>query len=34
MAVLPGQLFAMHLAAAKGLNVDAPVGLKKVTETR
>jgi glucosamine--fructose-6-phosphate aminotransferase (isomerizing) len=33
MAVLPGQLFAMHLAAAKGLNVDAPVGLKKVTET-
>ncbi len=34
MAVLPGQLFAMHLAAAKGLNVDQPVGLKKVTETR
>ncbi len=34
VAVLPGQLFAMHLAAAKGLNVDAPVGLKKVTETR
>jgi len=34
MAVLPGQLFAMHLAAAKGLNVDAPIGLKKVTETR
>ena len=34
MAVLPGQLFAMHLAAAKGLNVDAPAGLKKVTETR
>ncbi len=34
IAVLPGQLFAMHLAAAKGLNVDQPVGLKKVTETR
>jgi glucosamine--fructose-6-phosphate aminotransferase (isomerizing) len=34
MAVLPGQLFAMHLAAAKGLSVDSPVGLKKVTETR
>ena len=33
MAVLPGQLFAMHLAAARGLNVDQPVGLKKVTET-
>lgn len=28
MAVLPGQLFAMHLAAAEGFNVDAPVGLK------
>ncbi|HZY41364.1 MAG TPA: SIS domain-containing protein [Anaerolineae bacterium] len=34
VAVLPGQLFAMHLAAAKGLNVDQPVGLTKVTETR
>ncbi|MFN8597046.1 MAG: SIS domain-containing protein [Anaerolineae bacterium] len=34
VAILPGQLFAMHLAAAKGLNVDQPVGLTKVTETR
>lgn len=34
IAALPGQLFAMHLAAAKGLNVDQPVGLTKVTETR
>jgi glucosamine--fructose-6-phosphate aminotransferase (isomerizing) len=34
VAVLPGQLFAMHLAAAKGYNVDQPIGLTKVTETR
>ncbi len=34
VAVLPGQLFAMHLALAKGLNVDQPIGLTKVTETR
>jgi glucosamine--fructose-6-phosphate aminotransferase (isomerizing) len=34
VAVLPGQLFAMQLATAKGFNVDRPEGLKKVTETR
>jgi glucosamine--fructose-6-phosphate aminotransferase (isomerizing) len=33
IAVLPGQLFAMHLALAKGFNIDQPVGLTKVTET-
>jgi glucosamine--fructose-6-phosphate aminotransferase (isomerizing) len=34
IAVLPGQLFAMALAEAKGLDPDSPVGLHKVTETR
>ncbi len=34
VAVIPGQLFAMHLALAKGFNIDQPVGLTKVTETR
>lgn len=34
VAVLPGQLFAMHLAMAKGYNVDQPAGLTKVTETK
>lgn len=34
VAVLPGQLLAMHLAAAKGYDVDRPAGLTKVTETR
>ena len=33
-AVLPGQLFAMQLALAKGYDVDRPTGLTKVTETR
>ncbi len=33
VAVVPGQLFAMHLAQARGLNPDHPVGLHKVTET-
>lgn len=32
-AVLPGQRFAMHLALAKGLPVDKPEGLTKVTNT-
>jgi len=32
-AVVAGQLFALHLARARGLNPDAPRGLKKVTET-
>jgi glucosamine--fructose-6-phosphate aminotransferase (isomerizing) len=33
-AVLPGQQFARLLAEARGLNVDQPVGITKVTETR
>lgn len=31
--IIPAQLFAAHLAAVKGLNPDAPRGLKKVTQT-
>lgn len=31
--VIPAQLFAAHLAAAKGLNPDAPRSLSKVTRT-
>ncbi|MCS6843034.1 MAG: SIS domain-containing protein [Caldilineales bacterium] len=34
LTVLPGQLFAMHLAHARDLDVDHPRGLRKVTETR
>ena len=33
-SILPGQLLAMHLAAARDYNVDQPRGLHKVTETR
>jgi glucosamine--fructose-6-phosphate aminotransferase (isomerizing) len=33
-AVVPGQLFALHLARARGLDPDQPRGLRKVTETR
>lgn len=33
-AVIPGQLFAYHLAQAKGHNIDQPRGLTKVTVTR
>jgi glutamine---fructose-6-phosphate transaminase (isomerizing) len=33
-AVIPGQIFAMSLAAAKGHEVDRPRGLTKVTVTR
>ncbi len=33
VSVLPGQLFALYLAEARGLNPDHPVGLHKVTET-
>ncbi|GAF73792.1 unnamed protein product, partial [marine sediment metagenome] len=33
-AVVPGQLFAYHLALAKGLDPDHPRGLQKVTLTR
>jgi glucosamine--fructose-6-phosphate aminotransferase (isomerizing) len=34
IAVIPGQVFAMHLALAKGYPVDKPRGLTKVTLTR
>lgn len=33
-SIVPGQLFAMHLAHARDYDVDAPRGLRKVTETR
>ncbi|HUU00640.1 MAG TPA: SIS domain-containing protein [Myxococcota bacterium] len=33
LAVVPGQLFAMHLAAARGCPLDKPRGLTKVTVT-
>jgi glucosamine--fructose-6-phosphate aminotransferase (isomerizing) len=33
-AIVPGQLFAMHLASARGFDPDRPRGLRKVTETR
>jgi glucosamine--fructose-6-phosphate aminotransferase (isomerizing) len=32
-AIIPGQLFAMHLAGARDLDPDHPRGLQKVTET-
>ncbi len=32
-AILPGQLLALHLALAKGLDPDTPRGLQKVTRT-
>jgi glucosamine--fructose-6-phosphate aminotransferase (isomerizing) len=32
-AIIPGQLFALHLALTKGLNPDVPRGLRKVTRT-
>ena len=34
LAVLPGQLFALHLSIAKGIDPDVPRGLRKVTVTR
>ncbi|HEY51932.1 MAG TPA: SIS domain-containing protein [Caldilineae bacterium] len=34
ISIIPGQLFAMHLAAARDYDVDQPRGLRKVTETR
>jgi glutamine---fructose-6-phosphate transaminase (isomerizing) len=34
VCVVPGQLFALHLALARGYNPDAPRGLKKITSTR
>jgi|Deesub1362A_J573_1020465.scaffolds.fasta_scaffold00927_10 glucosamine--fructose-6-phosphate aminotransferase (isomerizing) len=33
-AVIPGQLFALGLALAKGLDPDRPRGLRKITRTR
>jgi glucosamine--fructose-6-phosphate aminotransferase (isomerizing) len=33
VSVIPGQLFAMRLAVARGLDPDHPAGLTKVTET-
>ena len=33
-AILPGQVFAMHLAGVKGYDIDQPRGLTKVTVTR
>jgi glucosamine--fructose-6-phosphate aminotransferase (isomerizing) len=32
-AIVPGQLLALHLALAKGMDPDAPRGLQKVTRT-
>ena len=32
-AILPGQMLALQLALAKGLNPDVPHGLQKVTRT-
>lgn len=32
-AIIPGQMFAMYLAHTRGLEVDKPRGLNKVTET-
>ncbi len=32
-AIVPGQLFGMYLAATRGIDVDNPRGLSKVTET-
>jgi glutamine---fructose-6-phosphate transaminase (isomerizing) len=34
LSVVPGQLFALALAQAKGLDPDSPVGLNKVTLAR
>jgi glutamine---fructose-6-phosphate transaminase (isomerizing) len=31
--IIPGQLFARQLAIEKGLNIDKPIGLTKITET-
>jgi glucosamine--fructose-6-phosphate aminotransferase (isomerizing) len=33
-AIVPGQLLALHLARARGLDPDRPRGLRKVTRTR
>jgi glucosamine--fructose-6-phosphate aminotransferase (isomerizing) len=33
-SIVPGQLFAYHLACAKGYEPDRPRGLQKITRTR
>ena len=33
-AVVPGQVAAMRLTSLRGLDLDSPVGLRKVTLTR
>jgi glutamine---fructose-6-phosphate transaminase (isomerizing) len=33
-AVVPGQLTALRLAQLRGLDIDSPAGLKKITLTR
>jgi glucosamine--fructose-6-phosphate aminotransferase (isomerizing) len=33
-AIVPGQLFALHLADVRDFDPDHPRGLRKVTETR
>ena len=33
LAILPGQLFAMYLAHTRGIEIDRPRGLNKITET-
>ena len=33
-SIIPGQLFAMHLAATRDYDPDHPRGLRKVTETK
>lgn len=33
-AIVPGQVLALRIAEARGLDVDRPTGLRKVTETR
>jgi glucosamine--fructose-6-phosphate aminotransferase (isomerizing) len=34
LSIIPGQLFAMHLAQARDFDVDNPRAIRKVTETR
>jgi glucosamine--fructose-6-phosphate aminotransferase (isomerizing) len=34
LTIIPGQLFAMHLANVRDYDPDHPRGLRKVTETR
>jgi glucosamine 6-phosphate synthetase-like amidotransferase/phosphosugar isomerase protein len=34
VAVVPGQLAALRLAQLRGIDLDSPLGLRKVTLTR